>query len=302
MQASISDSKISVNEALSLKVTIRGTGNLPLLGEPRVNLPPDHDLYDETRSVNTSTSGNRISGSVTFEYPIVARHAGRFRIAPIEFAWFDPVAESYRTLSSEEFTFEVIKGESEEGSGSVYIPGVLQENVEDIGTDIRDISRSVPVFTPLTATLFGSRLYKLMYPLIALLALLIIILIRIVARRNADLKLVRNRQASRSAHQRLKKADKFRKASDDDGFYEEVGKAIWGYLGDKLSMETSSLSRDAILKELENRQVAENLKTEILRILDDSEFSRFAPSSEKSEINQMYRDAVSLIKNLENSL
>jgi hypothetical protein len=302
MQASISDSKISVNEALSLKVTIRGTGNLPLLGEPRVNLPPDHDLYDETRSVNTSTSGNRISGSVTFEYPIVARHAGRFRIAPIEFAWFDPVAESYRTLSSEEFTFEVIKGESDEGSGSVYIPGVLQENVEDIGTDIRDISRSVPVFTPLTATLFGSRLYKLMYPLIALLALLIIILIRIVARRNADLKLVRNRQASRSAHQRLKKADKFRKASDDDGFYEEVGKAIWGYLGDKLSMETSSLSRDAILKELENRQVAENLKTEILRILDDSEFSRFAPSSEKSEINQMYRDAVSLIKNLENSL
>jgi len=89
MNASLSATEVGVNEALSLKITIKGTGNLPLLGEPKVNLPPDHDLYDVTKSLNTSTSGNRVSGSVTFEYPIIARHAGRFRIAPVRFAWFD---------------------------------------------------------------------------------------------------------------------------------------------------------------------------------------------------------------------
>ena len=86
MKSELSTSEIGVNEALSLKITISGTGNIPLLGEPEVNLPPDHDLYDVSRSVNTSTSGNRISGSVSFEYPIIARHAGRFRIAPVQFA------------------------------------------------------------------------------------------------------------------------------------------------------------------------------------------------------------------------
>ncbi len=117
MNAMLSAEEIEVNEALSLKVTISGTGNLPLLGEPEVNLPPDHDLYDVTRSLNTSTSGNRINGAVTFEYPIVARHAGRFRIAPIQFAWFDPAKKQYMTATTDEFNFTVLKGEAEEVPG-----------------------------------------------------------------------------------------------------------------------------------------------------------------------------------------
>jgi len=114
-----------LNEALSLRITIRGSGNLPLLGEPEVSFPPDHDLYDVTRTVNTTTSGNRISGSVIFEYPVVARHAGKFRIAPVQFSWFDPGSGTYRTESTSEFNFTVVKGEGgTSGAGSVYIPGL----------------------------------------------------------------------------------------------------------------------------------------------------------------------------------
>ncbi|MCK5135482.1 MAG: protein BatD [Bacteroidales bacterium] len=302
LNASLSAGEIEVNEALSLIITIRGTGNLPLLGEPEVSLPPDHDLYDITRSVNTNTSGNLINGSVTFEYPIVARHAGRFRIAPVQFTWFDPGSKQYRTSTTEEFTFTVLKGESEEGQGSVYVPGVMHESVEDIGTDIRDIIRIPQVFTPLASSLFAKTWYKSLYPLSALMGILTLILIRLGARRNADLKLVRNRQANRSARVRLKKADRCRKAEDRDGFYEEVGKAIWGYLADKLNIETSGLSRDVIIQELDQREISEEVRTAFLRILDESEFSRFAPSSEKSEVNQLYKDAVTLIRNLENSL
>jgi len=302
MEASLSAEEIEVNEALSLKITVSGSGNLPLLGEPDVNLPPDHDLYEVTRSINTNTSGNRINGSVTFEYPIVARHAGRFRIAPVRFSWFDPRAERYRTSTTREFTFTVLKGDADQAGGNIYVPGIMQETVEDIGTDIRDIIRTPTLFKPLASTLLGQGWFKLMFPLALLIFILVIIFIRILARRNADLKLVRNRKANKSARVRLKKADRFRRSGNHDGFYDEVGKAIWGYLADKLDIETSALSREVILKELEGRGVEEETREEFLRILDESEFSRFAPSSDKSDVNRLYRDAGSLIRNLENNL
>lgn len=302
MEASLSNQEIEVNEALSLKITIRGIGNLPLLGEPTVNLPLDHDLYDVTRSLNMSTSGNRISGSVSFEYPIVARHAGRFRIAPVQFAWFDPNQEIYQTASTDEFTFTVLKGDQEEGAANVYVPGVMRESVEDLGTDIRDISRSPQTFVPLASSLFGTSWYRWIYPLILFLAVLAIALIQGVARRNADLNLVRNRKANKMARARLRKADRLRKSEDHSRFYEEIGKAIWGYLADKLNIETSMLSREVVVEHLKKRKISDSLQEELLRILDDSEFSRFAPSSEKSEVNVLYGDAVSLIRNLENKL
>jgi hypothetical protein len=302
IQAEISAREIAVNEALTLKVTVTGTGNLPLLGDPEVNLPPDHDVYDVNRKLNTTVSGNVLRGSVTFEFPIVARHAGKYRIAPVFFSWFDPAAKKYMSASTSEFTFTVVKGDSEEGQGAVYIPGTIREGVRNIGTDIRDIVRTTPVMVPLNYTLFGAGWYKWLYFLALLLTLAVIVLIRTVSRRNADLRLIRNRQASRSARRRLKKADHFRRSGEEDRFYEEVGKAIWGYLADKLAIETSELSRDVILDELAGRSVGEGLCNEISRILDESEYSRFAPSSAKSDHQQLYRDAVQLIKNLENEL
>lgn len=302
MKAELSAEEISVNEALSLKVTVRGTGNLPLMGEPEVNLPPDHDLYDVTRSLNTSTSGNRISGSVVFEYPVVARHAGRFRIAPILFTWFDPASRQYRSATTDEFSFTVLKGESEEGAGTLYIPGTMQESVENLGTDIRDIIRTSPSMSPVSFSLIGKRWYRMLFIIAVVLTLLVIILIRTVMRRNADLSLVRNRQANRLARNRLKMADKYRNSGDDDRFYEEVGKAIWGYLADKLNIETSTLTKDVISAELGKGGVGDELLAEFSRILEESEFSRFAPSSEKAGVDQLYKDAVQLVKNLENSL
>lgn len=302
MKASLSSNEIGVNEALSLKITISGAGNLPLLGEPEVNLPPDHDLYDVTRSIQSSTSGNRISGSVTFEYPIIARHAGRFRIAPVQFAWFDPKAGSYKTALTDEFNFTVVKGDNDDTSDGIYQPGVVHESVRNLGLDIRDISRISPVFSSVKNTLFGSVAYRLLYPITFILTLVLIVLISVLARRNADLTLVRNRKAGRSARARLKKADRFRKSANPDLFYEEIGKAIWGYLSHKLNIETSGLSREVILEHLKLRKVPEEQQSELLRILEESEFSRFAPTSERSDMNKLYSDAAQLIRNLENTL
>ena len=302
MNATLSAEELTINEALSLKITIRGAGNLPLLEEPVVNLPPDHDLYDVTRTLHTSTAGNRISGSVVFEYPIIARHAGRYRIPPVVFSWFDPVSNSYRSAESEEFNFTVLKGDSEEPAGAVVVPGVVQESVDDLGRDIRDISRELPLFISRSHSVFGSPWYRWAYVATLLASLGILILIRLVARRNADLKLVRNRRASKSARTRLKQADRFRKAGDQDRFYEEIGKALWGYLSDKLDIEISALSKEGVNEILQAYEIELDIRNEVTRILDESEFSRFAPSSEKSDVDQIYHDASELIRNLENRL
>jgi len=150
--------------------------------------------------------------------------------------------------------------------------------------------------------LMATRWYRWVYLLAVVAGLLISLMIRKVARRNANLTLVRNRHANRSARARLKRADRFRRAGEPDKFYEEVGKAIWGYMADKLNIETSSLSREVILEDMIKRGISEEMRIEFLRILDDSEFSRFAPSSEKSDVNQLFSDSVALIRNLENSL
>ena len=302
MKASLSDSEMEVNESLSLKITISGAGNLPLLGEPEVNLPPDHDLYDVSKTLNTNTSGNRISGSVSFEYPIIARHAGRYRIAPVQFAWFDPKAEVYRTATTEEFSFTVLKGESEESGGTVFVPGVAHESVRDLGTDIRDIARTQPVFSTVASSLFGTLWYRWLYPVAIFLALLLVILIRMMTKRNADLTLVRNRKAGRAARSRLKSAERLKKADQADKFYEEIGKAVWEYLSHKMNIPTSELSREVVIEQLDQQEVPDQERAELLRILEESEFSRFAPSSERSDMHLLYRDAAKLISLLENSL
>jgi len=178
----------------------------------------------------------------------------------------------------------------------------MAETVKDLGTDIRDISRTPPLFSPVATTLFGSRWYESLYLFSIFICILLIVLIRLVARRNADISLVQNRHAGKAARSRLKKADRFRKANKSDSFYEEIGKALWEYLSHKMTIETSGLTRDVVLEKMKNRNVPEELRKELIRILEDSEFSRFAPTSERSDMDRLYGDAVQLIRNLENSL
>ncbi|MEZ5071695.1 MAG: BatD family protein [Bacteroidales bacterium] len=302
MEAELSASELDINEALSLRITIRGMGNLPLLGEPRVSLPLDHDLYDVDRKVHSSTNGQKIQGSVQFEYPIIARHAGNFRIPPVVFAWFDPSTGRYHQETTEEFNFSVRKGRGEESNGGVYVPGVGKESVDDIGTDIRDISRSEPHLRPVGFALMGNRMYAIGYLILLLGATAIFVLLRMVARRNADLTLLRNRKANSAARKRLKNAQRCLKSRDLDGFYEETTRAFWGYMSDKLSLETSRLTRESVQSDLRSRQVPAEAVEEFTRILDECEYSRYAPSSQQSEPQKLLDDAIQMIQNLETHL
>lgn len=302
MSAKLSAASIQENESLSLIINISGTGNISLLGEPKVDFPPDHDVYEPTRSEKVSTSGNRVTGTVTFEYPMVARHAGNFRIAPISFSWFDPSTRKYKTITTDEFNFTVIKGEGEVQSGQVYVPGMRAEDVKDIGTDILDIQRESSDFTKIGYSPLGKTMYWIAYLIFFILFILSGGLLRLYLKRKADVRLSRNRKANKLARKRLKTADRARKSGKPELFFEETEKAIWGYLGDKLGLELSSLSRDKVIELLGNKNVKEEISDDLFRIMDECEFSRYAPSQEKSNMDSLYNDAMQLINKLEQNI
>ena len=300
--AKLSDNRVTVNDAISLVVTIAGTGNISLIGAPKIDFPPDHDVYETTKSTKVNTTGNRVSGTVTYEYPIVARHAGNFRIAPVSFSWFDPAAGRYRTITTDEFTFTVEKGDGPEQGGQVYLPGIRGDEVQNIGTDILDIRRTLPEFTATGKSPFGTISYWMIYMLLFILFLATVFILRLYYKRKADVRLIRNRKANKMAKKRLRTAEKARKANNAEAFFEETEKAIWGYLSDKLNIDLSSLSRDSVSELLAKAGVTEELQAEVIRIIDDSEFSRYAPSSEKSDMHALYSDTARLLHNLEQNI
>jgi len=302
MSAKLSAESIKENESLSLIINISGTGNISLLGAPKIDFPPDHDVYEPTRKEKISTSGNRINGTVTFEYPMVARHAGSFRVSPISFAWFDPSTEKYKALKTDEFNFTVLKGDDDEQSGQVYVPGMRAEDVKDIGTDILDIKRENSDFTKIGNTPLSKTGYWAIYLFFFVLFILTGGLLRLYLKQKADVRLSRNRKANKLAKLRLKTADKARKSGKSELFFEETEKAIWGYLGDKLGLELSSLSRDRVVEILGNKSVKEEITDDLFRIMDECEFSRYAPSQEKSNMDSLYNDAIQLINKLEQNI
>ena len=302
MTATLSANQVDLNDALNLKITITGTGNLSLLGTPSVDLPPEHDVYETNRTADIQTTGNRISGTVVFEYPIVARAAGKFRIAPVQFSWFDPASETYKTVSSNEFLFEVEKGDEAPGQESVVVPGNRGERVENIGTDILDIARTPGKLTARSSSLLSSPWYWAAYGVMLVVFLTAVLLLKRYIQRRADSKLVKNRKANRMARKRLRNADHARKQQAPDRFFEETEKAIWGYLADKLGLDHALLSREYIDEILDSRQVEDSLRKELLETMNECEFSRYAPSTEKSNMDQTYERAVKLIRKLEHKL
>jgi hypothetical protein len=114
--------------------------------------------------------------------------------------------------------------------------------------------------------------------------------------------MVRNRKAGKVAGKRLKEAEKCLKEKQSDKFYEEILKALWGYLSDKLNIPVSELTRNSIINALTEKGIAEAEINNLSAILDKCEFARFAPSSSPEEAEKIYEEASGFIKLVENQI
>ncbi|MDR0814157.1 MAG: BatD family protein [Bacteroidales bacterium] len=298
LDASVDKTEVKANDPITLKVVISGTGNVKFADAPKVNFPPDFEVFDP--KVNTHLNSTATSGSKTFEYVIVPRHGGTYKLPAIEFSFFDPQTKQYKSLHSEEYTITVEKGE--EQSGTNVISGITREDVKFLGKDVRYIKQSHDSLHKKGDHFFGTWKFLLWFVIPLAGFATIVYFRRKYIRKYSDLAFVKNKHANRYASKRLKKAATFMNSGQQTLMYEELSRALWGYLGDKLNIPVADLSKDTGKQMMQQNKVPESLTDEFIGVIDDCEFARYAPSSGNADMKTLYNRAVDVIDKMQKTI
>ena len=305
MKVTTSANKVKVNDGITIKVIVSGTGNHKLMSAPEFDFPTDFDLFEPTAKNNLKKTIAGMKGTKTFEYLVIPRFAGNFTIDPLKFSYFDYKTGSFKTITSKPINIEVEKGEGgEEYTGGGYSPSsVTREDVKFVGKDIRYIKTGKANLKPIGTFLFGSTLFYLGYVIPLILLGIAFLLYRKRMHENANVHLVKNKKANKMAQKRLKKSSAFLKAKDHEAFYDEVLKALYSYLSDKLYLPVSELNKDKVSELIEERGVETEVKDELISILDTCEFARFSPGAGATEeMDKLYKRAINNISKLDNQI
>ena len=295
--SSIDKSELSTNEAVTVTLTVSGSGNIELLQMPEPVFPPDFEVYDPKITTSTDANSQGMTGTKKAEYLAIPRRAGSFTIPPVEFSYYNPATESYQTLSSESYELSVRKGKDTEGEGGVYASN--QEDIKYLGSDVRHIMNDGAQLKPMHATFFASPVYFSI--LLGLLIVFIVLLF--ILKKRADLAkdtaANRNRKADKVARGRLKSAYQYLKAKDQEKFYVEMSQALWGYIADKLGIERSKLSMETVSETLQGKNVPAELTQQFVDALNYCEFARFAPGSAEEKMDDLYQRGIDVISKAE---
>ena len=296
MNASLSKDSLMTHDAGTLKITVSGKGNISLLEAPKVNFPPDFEVYD----IKTSNDG----GSKTFEYPFIPRSHGDFVIGPVEYSYYDAGAGKFVTLRSEPMPLKVGKSaeSAQPSTGGQLVVNPNRKDVRDLGSDIRYIVTRKPALTRKGYFFVGSGLFWLIAALLCLVAAAIYFVVRKRAARRADVVGTRRSAASKMARKRLALAGDFLAKDLYTAFYEELHKALLGFVSDKLSIQAADLSKENISEKLVRAGAGQELADRFTGLLDACEFARYAPSEGHEAMKAHYDGAVAVISDIDSSM
>lgn len=298
--SSINSTNVKTNDAVTVKIVISGTGNLKLLSNPEIKFPEDFEVYDPKVDNKFRLTSSGLSGNKVIEYLAIPRTAGTYKIPAVKFSYFDINSRSYKTLTTEEYELHVEKGA---GNAAQTIANFTnKEDLKILNEDIRYIKQNDVTLSQKGDFFFGSLTYWLLYliPGVAFIVFFIIYRKQIAA--NANVAKMRTKKANKVAVKRMKQAGKLLADNKKDLFYDEVLKALWGYISDKLNIPVSRLSKDNIVEELRNYGVSDALIEEFLDTLNNCEFARFAPGDDNQAMDKLYSASLEVISKMENSI
>lgn len=299
ISAELSRTDLKTHEAASLIVTISGQGNVSLLEAPKVDFPPDMEVYDTKVSDRIEKGGLR--GSKIYEFPFIPRSYGEFEIEPVKYTYYDVDQQKYVTLQTEPLPFTVERGNESEG-GPVMVTNPGKTDVRNIGTDIRFINIKDKSLLSAGSFLLGSLGFWLTFALIVLVTAVLWLVLRKIAARRADVVGTRNRKATKMAMNRLRLAKTFLTQNLYTAFYEELHKALLGFVSDKLNMPAVDLSRDNIAEKLNDRGVAQDHVDSFISLLDACEYARYAPSAGNEAMAAHYASAIDVISSIDSEM
>lgn len=298
--SSINTTSVKTNDAVTVKLVISGSGNLKLLSNPEIKFPDEFEIYDPKVDNKFRLTNAGLSGSKIIEYLAIPRNAGTYKIPAVKFSYFDINSRSYKTLTTEECELHVEKGT---GNAAQTIANFTnKEDLKVLNEDIRFIKQNDVTLSPKGEFFFGSTTCWMFYLVPGILFVLFFIVYRKQIAANANVAKMRTKKANKVAVKRMKQAGKLLAENKKDAFYDEVLKALWGYISDKLNIPVSRLSKDNIEEELRNYGVDDVLIKEFLDALNNCEFARFAPGDDNQAMDKVYSASLEVISKMENSI
>ena len=297
-----SSDTVLVNDAVNFKIEISGNGNFNMIETPEISWPKEFEIYEPQASDNTTCNASGLSGSKTWEYTIIPRYPGVFKMGEIEFTYFDLNTNQYKTLTTENIQLAV-KKDANDTDFSENSYNYSQTNLDYIGEDdIRFVHYENlhlrKNYIPFIFTSFYSAF--LIIPLIIF--ILIVIILRKKIKESANIAALKEKKAGIISRKRLKKARKLMSNNNSEEFYKEIISALWGYSSDKLGIHIADLSKDRIIIELEKKELDSETITKLISTIEKCEFAHFAPTSDETKLDYIYQETVKIIDNLEQKI
>lgn len=290
ISAKLDKQEVKAGDPVTLRVVISGTGNLKLIKQPVVEFPKGFDKYDPKVTDKTKLTNVGVGGSMVYDYLAVPRNQGKYTIPSISFIYYDVDANAYKTLHTQPFVVNVAPGDGKSSSESF-------NNPED--NDIHALKTGSSDSTSVGDFFLGSTAYwiSLLLPLVAFVVLLIIFRQRAIE--NADVVKMRGKRANKIARKRLKRASRLMFEHNSAEFYDEVLRALWGYVSYKLNMPVESLSKENVREKLASRGVSEDIISKFISALEECEFERYAPGDEAGNMEKTFQSAMTAIIEIE---
>ena len=299
ISAKVSRDTLKTHEAASLLVTVSGTGNVSLLEAPKIVFPPDMEVYDT--KVSEKIDRNGLSGSKFYEFPFIPRSHGDFIIEPVRYSYYDVNQKKYVTLETSPIPLTVLRGSETESSG-IVISGSTPKDVKNLASDIRFINMKDSSLVTKGHFFVGSAGFWVILSVLLVLAAVCWAALRRFAARRADVVGMKNRKATKMALKRLQLANTFLKQNLYTAFYEELHKALLGFVSDKLNIPVAELSRDRISEALSENGTDSQRVDSFIGLLDACEFARYAPSAGNEAMTAHYNAALEVISSIDSSM
>lgn len=298
ISAQLNKTDIKANNPVTMRVIVSGRGNLKLIKKPEVKFPKDFDTYDAKVTDKTKLTSNGVEGNMVYDFLAVPRNQGKYEIPPIEFVYYDTEANAYKTVKTQAFTLNVAKG-----SGSASVSDYTGDAADDqLNKDIRGIKTGDADVHDIGDFFFGSTAYWVAMCVLAAIFVSLFVVFRHRAIANANIDRMRGKKANKVATKRLKKANRLMLDGKASLFYDEVLRALWGYVGDKLSIPVEKLSRENISQRLAERSVGDETIALFIGALDECEFERYAPGDVKGNMSKTFEAAMTAIMRIDETM
>lgn len=298
VQSSIDKHQAKVDDPITYKLKISGTGNFDVLKNPDIEMPNGFEVYDPDVTDKISKSSGSISGNKELTYLMIPRLPGKYKLPPLKFSYFDLSKKQYIELQTEAFDIEVTGQPSTQVAANNTASN--KADIAILNEDIRYIHGTQANWQKQEKPLFHSKVF---YTLAVVPFAFIGLLLFVAKKREenlADAVGNKMRNASKSAIKRLHKAKSYLQENKTKAFYAEINSAVWSYVSDKLNIETAELNRELAVEKLNEQKINASLIAELISLIDHCEMSVFSPGSEEGDMEKTYHHAVEIITKIEN--